>query len=170
MLRKLLTLPILFFFFFESMLNPFQSFHSAELGLKYVSPPSFPSFQNPGAIADRLIFLLFCSLFTPLFDHFLITLLGKKKKQNKNKKNRGPWPKKKYAKLYRAQGQVLATLALLAAAYSRMSLLTCKRLATRSDLMHPAFVSPLPSPPNKFARLFGVLAFWLSFFCCHAPP
>ncbi|KIR38735.1 hypothetical protein I307_02819 [Cryptococcus deuterogattii 99/473] len=51
----------------------------------------------------------------------------------------GPWPKKKYAKLYRAQGQVLATLALLAAAYSRMSLLTCKRLATRSDLMHPAF-------------------------------
>lgn len=86
MLRKLLTLPILFFFFFESMLNPFQSFHSAELGLKYVSPPSFPSFQNPGAIADRLIFLLFCSLFTPLFDHFLITLLGKKKNKNKNKK------------------------------------------------------------------------------------
>nr|KIR45893.1 hypothetical protein I312_04863 [Cryptococcus bacillisporus CA1280] len=53
----------------------------------------------------------------------------------------GPWPKKKYAKLYRAQGQVLATLALLAAAYSRMSLLTCKRLATRSDLMHPAFIA-----------------------------
>ncbi|ADV25553.1 Conserved hypothetical protein [Cryptococcus gattii WM276] len=53
----------------------------------------------------------------------------------------GPWPKKKYAKLYRAEGQVLATLALLAAAYSRMSLLTCKRLATRSDLMHPAFVA-----------------------------
>lgn len=57
------------------------------------------------------------------------------------KKNRGPWPKKKYARLYRAQGQVLATLALLAGAYSHMSLLTCKRLATKCDLMHPAFVS-----------------------------
>ncbi|OXM76143.1 hypothetical protein C364_06247 [Cryptococcus neoformans Bt63] len=54
---------------------------------------------------------------------------------------KGPWPKKKYARLYRAQGQVLATLALLAGAYSHMSLLTCKRLATKCDLMHPAFIA-----------------------------
>lgn len=49
MLRKFLTLPILFFFFFflESMLNPFQPFHSAELGLKYVLSALFSSFQNP---------------------------------------------------------------------------------------------------------------------------
>lgn len=38
-----------------------------------------------------------------------------------------------------------------------MSLLTCKRLATRSDLMHPAFVSLLPK--TSFARLFGFLVF-----------
>lgn len=99
----------------------------------------------------------FCSAHSlHAFDHFLITFTWKTE-------NRGPWPKKKYAKLYRAQGQVLATLALLAAAYSRMSLLTCKRLATRSDLMHPAFVSPLPFHTS----LLAFLAFWLSCFCCH---
>lgn len=88
-------------------------FHSAELGLKYVKTLS-----------------LFFYIYHTHFDHFTY------------KNNRGPWPKKKYARLYRTQGQVLATLALLAGAYSRMSLLTCKRLATKSDLMHPAFVSP----------------------------
>lgn len=59
MLRKFLTLPILLLFFLESMLNPFQSFHSAELGLKYVFSALFSSFQNSEAIADRLIVLLF---------------------------------------------------------------------------------------------------------------
>lgn len=43
--------------FLESMLNPFQPFHSAELGLKYVFSALFSSFQNPEAITDRLIFL-----------------------------------------------------------------------------------------------------------------
>lgn len=46
-----------------------------------------------------------------------------------------------------------------------MSLLTCKRLATRSDLMHPAFVSP-PPRQTSFARLFG--CFGLS--CFFLPP
>ncbi|WRT64249.1 uncharacterized protein IL334_001180 [Kwoniella shivajii] len=54
---------------------------------------------------------------------------------------RGPWPKKKYEALFKAQGQVLSTLALLSNSYSRMDVRWCRRLASRSELMHPAFIA-----------------------------
>ncbi|WWC86361.1 uncharacterized protein L201_001236 [Kwoniella dendrophila CBS 6074] len=54
---------------------------------------------------------------------------------------RGPWPKKKYEALFKTQSQILSTLALLSSAYSRMDVKWCKRLATRSELMHPAFIA-----------------------------
>ncbi|TYJ56489.1 hypothetical protein B9479_002736 [Cryptococcus floricola] len=53
---------------------------------------------------------------------------------------KGPWPKKTYAKLYKVQNEILVTLALLSSAYSRLEVVWCKRLATRSLLMHPAFI------------------------------
>ncbi|WWD17770.1 hypothetical protein CI109_102211 [Kwoniella shandongensis] len=54
---------------------------------------------------------------------------------------KGPWPRKKYEALFKTQGQVIATLALLSGSYSRMEVDWCKRLAKRSELMHPAFIS-----------------------------
>ncbi|OCF73911.1 hypothetical protein I204_05757 [Kwoniella mangroviensis CBS 8886] len=54
---------------------------------------------------------------------------------------RGPWPKTKYEALYKTQSQLLSTLALLSSAYSRMDVKWCKRLASRSELMHPAFIA-----------------------------
>ncbi|WVR05967.1 hypothetical protein IAU60_002995 [Kwoniella sp. DSM 27419] len=54
---------------------------------------------------------------------------------------RGPWPKKKYEALYQAQNQVITTLALLSSAWARMDDEWCKRLATRSELLHPAFIA-----------------------------
>ena len=59
--------------------------------------------------------------------------------------SRGPWPKKSYAELIRIEGQVLASLALLSVAYARLEPVWCKRLAERSDVMHPAFVSYCPT-------------------------
>ncbi|WVQ77075.1 hypothetical protein IAR50_006758 [Cryptococcus sp. DSM 104548] len=53
---------------------------------------------------------------------------------------KGPWPKKTYAKLYKVQSEILVTLALLSSAYSRLEVVWCKRLTTRSLLMHPAFI------------------------------
>ncbi|WVQ97371.1 hypothetical protein IAU59_004483 [Kwoniella sp. CBS 9459] len=54
---------------------------------------------------------------------------------------KGPWPRKKYEALFRTQTQVLSTIALLSGAYSRMEVKWCKMLATRSELMHPAFIA-----------------------------
>ncbi|WWC66524.1 uncharacterized protein I206_100427 [Kwoniella pini CBS 10737] len=54
---------------------------------------------------------------------------------------RGPWPKQKYEALFKTQSQVLSTLALLSSAYSRMDVKWCKRLASRSELMHPSFIA-----------------------------
>ncbi|WVQ85239.1 hypothetical protein IAT38_007404 [Cryptococcus sp. DSM 104549] len=53
----------------------------------------------------------------------------------------GPWPKKKYHALFRAQSSVVSTIALLSGCYSRMETVWCKRLAARSDLMHPGFIA-----------------------------
>ncbi|WVF70551.1 hypothetical protein IAT40_005342 [Kwoniella sp. CBS 6097] len=54
---------------------------------------------------------------------------------------KGPWPRKKYEALFETQIQVLSTIALLSGAYSRMEVKWCKRLARRSELMHPAFIA-----------------------------
>ncbi|KAK8866031.1 hypothetical protein IAR55_001182 [Kwoniella newhampshirensis] len=54
---------------------------------------------------------------------------------------KGPWPKKKYEALFHAQSHVVATLALLSGAYSRLEVKWCKRLTRRSELMHPAFIA-----------------------------
>ncbi|OCF31124.1 hypothetical protein I316_07256 [Kwoniella heveanensis BCC8398] len=54
---------------------------------------------------------------------------------------KGPWPRKSYEALFKAQIQVLSTIALLSSAYSRMEIKWCKRLARRSELMHPAFIA-----------------------------
>ncbi|WWC58457.1 uncharacterized protein I303_100999 [Kwoniella dejecticola CBS 10117] len=54
---------------------------------------------------------------------------------------RGPWPKAKYEALFKTQSQILSTLALLSSAYSRMDIRWCKRLASRSELMHPSFIA-----------------------------
>lgn len=55
---------------------------------------------------------------------------------------RGPWPKKKYAALVDAHGNLLSALALLGSAYARLQPAWCRRLE-RSDHLHPAFVSHL---------------------------
>ncbi|CAK9785943.1 hypothetical protein CC85DRAFT_328300 [Cutaneotrichosporon oleaginosum] len=58
---------------------------------------------------------------------------------------RGPWPRAQYEKLIFIQESMLASSALLTAAYSQLEPEWCERITDRSDLMHPAFVADLVS-------------------------
>jgi hypothetical protein len=59
---------------------------------------------------------------------------------------KGPWPRERYEELQKLELQMISALALLAGAYGNMNLDWAKRLESRSELMHPAFVSLLWYP------------------------
>ncbi|KAK4688328.1 hypothetical protein P7C73_g1783, partial [Tremellales sp. Uapishka_1] len=54
---------------------------------------------------------------------------------------RGPWPVAKYRDMMKVQIRILSAFANLSGAYSRLEPQWCNRLATKSDLLHPAFVA-----------------------------
>jgi hypothetical protein len=54
---------------------------------------------------------------------------------------KGPWPKAAYEELHSLQVQLISSLAVLSGSFDKLEHVWAKRIAERSDMLRPAFVS-----------------------------